>query len=149
MPIGYLKKIHGRGQLILTAPADTDTTTVDTYVKIVGTFADGLANNFTIVANKLKWNGKNGTVFLVNGTSDLSVDKTCKTTYGLFKNGVLVPGAETPHDFPASLKVSSISITGIVSLDNGDEIDVHVKSDTINTKISVSTLRVTFWGESS
>lgn len=146
--IGNGLKLHGRGQLRLTAPADTDTTTTNTYVKIVGTFDDGLANDFTIVGNKLKWNGNDGTVFLVNGSSDLSVDKTCKTHYGLFKNGVLIPGAETPHDFPASLKVSSISITGIVSLDKNDEIDVHVKSDTLNTKISVSTLRVTFWGES-
>lgn len=146
--IGNGSRSQGRGQLRLTAPADTDTTTVDTYVKIVGTFDDGLANNFTIVANKLVWNGNDGTVFLVNGTSELHVDKACKTTYGLFKNGVLIPGAETPHDFPASLRTDSIAITGIVELDNGDEIDVHVKSDTTNTKVTVSTLRVTFWGES-
>ena len=147
MSIGILKKTHGRGQLKLTTPTDTDTTTPDVYVKILGTFTDGLANNFTIVGNKLKWNGKNGAVFLVNGSSNLSVDKACKITYGMFKNGVLIPTAETPHTFPANARISTISITCIAELDNGDEIDVYVKSDTIDTKVSVSSIRVTLWGE--
>lgn len=147
MSIGHIKKTHGHGQLVLTAPTDTDTTTLDVYVKIAGTFSDGLANNFTIVNNKLKWNGKSGTVFLVNGSSNLSVDKACTTHYGMFKNGILIPGGETPHTFPANARISTISITCIAALDNGDEIDVHVKSDTIDTKVSVSSLRVTFWSE--
>jgi len=146
--MGPGKKGVDKGQFRLTAEKDTDTTVINTYVKILGIFADGCARNFEIIDdNKLKFIGPDNSEFLVNGTSDLSVNKACKTTYGLFINDALAPGTETPHSFPASARTQNISITGIVILNKNDEIDVHVKSDTLNTKITVSTLRVTFWGE--
>jgi len=137
---------ESHGQLRLESPADTNLSETDTYYKVSGNFIDGDANGFEVVDNKLKYIRDSGICFLLNGVSDLQVNKACTITYSLFKNGVLVPGAQTPHTFVNPSKTSNISITAICKLDKNDELEVFAKSDEINTIISVHTLNDTLWG---
>lgn len=121
--------------------------TVDTYYKIVGAFADN-GNNFrftTASDNRATYTG-NENSFLFTGASDVKVDKVCELTYALFLNGVLVSGAETPHDFTAASKTENISITSIIDLKRDDYLEVWAKSDTINTTLTVEDLLTTTWG---
>lgn len=141
---GTERRLHG--QLRLSAPADTALTTANTYVKIAGTMTDGNASGFTVTDNKLVYSGPTGVCFLFNGASDVSVDKACELTYGLIIDGVLQEASQTPHTFPASARTQTMSITAILALTNGDEIDVYVKSSVINTTVSVKNLNITFWG---
>ncbi len=134
-----------RGQFRKETESDTDTTTANTYIKVAGTFVDGDVKDFRVSGNKLVYEGMSNCTFLLNGVSDLLVDKACVITYGLFVNDVLYPNAETPHTFLANAKISNISITGLVTLNNGDVVDVYCKSSVINTKLTISTLIVTLF----
>ena len=145
---GHLQNTICKGQMALSASQVTTLTTADLYYKIAGTWGDGLLENFEIDAGgKLTFNGCSGTGFLFNGVSDLKVDKVCTLTYGLYLNGSLVSGAETPHDFTAASKVESISITKIISLTPGDEIEIYAKSNAATTSLTSETLLITMWGE--
>ena len=134
-----------RGQIRLTSPNPTTLTTIDQYYQLLGTFDNGVARNFSINPDGTLTCLKAGP-YLVNGVSDLEVDKACKITYGLHINDTLVDIAQTPHDFSSANKTSNISITGIVPLNVGDEITIWARSDTATTEITVNTLFVTFWG---
>ena len=147
MIIGNSKRGVDRGQLRLSAPADSVVTNKNTYQKISGTFTDGESFNFSVSANKLKFNGADNSVFLFNGSSELRVDKITEITYALYKNGQIIADTETPHTFVALAKTSSIGITAIIKLNNGDELDVYVKTGDDNITISVKTLNIALWGE--
>ena len=131
------------GQLRLYEPTDTTLENSGVYQKISGTFIDGSAFSFAIINNKLKYLGPSR-CFLFNGCSDLEVDKSCEIIYGLYVNGVLVPEAQTPHDFPSPAKTTTISITALVDLNQNDELEVYAKSDNNNTVLSVKSLNITF-----
>jgi len=137
-----------RGQMAISTPTNTVTGTADTYVQMAGTFTDSMLNNWSLNADgTLTFNGNDGSTFLFNGVSDLEVDKACTITYGLYKNGVLVTGAETPHTFAAASKIDNVSITRIIQLDKGDYLNVFVKSSATDTTATINTLFLTFWGE--
>ena len=148
MPIAKKISVAGSGHLSLNAAANTTLITAGTYYKIAGTFDVGLSRLFSAATNKIKWNGPSGARFLFNGSSDLAVDKLCEITYSLYCNGLLVPGAQTPHTFVALAKTVNISITAIIALNHGDELDVYAKSNADNTLLTVRALGITFWGES-
>lgn len=138
---------HDYGFLHLDTPASLSLVNAGQYYQMPGTFTAADYGRFeTTAAGVLTFTGVGG-VFLLNGVSDVQVDKACKTTYGLHRNGTLVPGAETPHTFAASAKVENISITAILDiLEQGDELRVYAKSDTANTLLTPSTLNVTLFG---
>jgi len=131
------------GQIRLSEPADTNIISADTYIDMSGTFVNGCACHFKIVDNKLVYTGSNNTKFLVNGTSELRVDKACMMTYGFHINGILVESGQTPHDFPASARTSTVAITTIAILNHGDVLNARIKSDTDNTVATIQTLNIT------
>lgn len=143
----YERQTNDKGQLRLVEPTDTTVITPDVFQKISGDFCDGNAYNFTIVNNRLKFLGSDNTVLLFSGVSDLQVNKACEIEYSLFKNGEIVEGAQTPHTFTSPSKTGTISIVSIITLNNGDELDVWVKSNTANTVFSIKTLNIVLWGE--
>ena len=137
-------KLHG--QLRLESPADTVCTLADTYYKIAGNMIDGYECGFRVGINKLEYTGPSKVTFLFNGVSDLKVSKAANITYGLYKNGALVIQAQTPHTFVAAAKTSNISITALAELNQGDELEVYIKSDEAGLTATVSSLNITFWG---
>lgn len=138
---------HDYGQIYLSTPLAKELVVADQYYKIPGAFTVADFGRFECsTAGVLTFKGDGG-IFLLNGVSDVQVDKACKTTYGLYINGSLVSGAETPHDFAATSKIANISITALLeNLANGDEMEVYAKSDTANTLLTPATLIVTFFG---
>jgi hypothetical protein len=147
--IGIFKK-KLRGQLTLTVPAETTLAVAGTYYKIDGIFTDGAACGFKVEENKLIYQGPSGVCFLMNGVSDISVNKACELSYALFLNGEIYTDpnggtAETPHTFPASARTQTMAITALMELNNGDEIEIYAKSSEALTIMTARTLRVTFF----
>jgi len=143
----YRSNDQARGQLRLEAETNTILSVADTYYIVSGNFVDGDINDFSLSSNgRLTYTGEE-CVFLLSGASDLEVDKASTVTYSLYKNGALVPTAQTPHTFVSSSKISNISITSLVLLSKDDYIEVWAKSDTEETTITAKTLLVTLWGK--
>jgi hypothetical protein len=145
----WKKKGLFRGCQALQAPRATSCVNADQYYKIGGTWAGSQCIGFVrdglgMITYK---NGANIT-FLLNGTSDVRADKNCQITYALFKNGVLVPRAETPHTFNFANQIANIAITAFVeNLKYDDYLEVYCKSNVANTLITTETLIVTFLGD--
>ncbi len=148
--VGFIPKYLYKGCHHLYSPVNTTCTEVNTYYKIAGTWTDGLTCNEGWIydgSGKITYVGQSGTYFHFNGVSDMSANKVSTITYGLYKNGSLVPGAETPHTFPTASSTSTISITNIFPVNKGDYFEVYTKSDTSNTVVTSSTLMITFFGD--
>lgn len=146
---GFVPKFLYKGCHHLSASHDTECTDADTYYKIDGTWTDGNNCNLGFSydgTGKITYTGEEA-YFLLNGVSDVSADKVCTITYGMYLNGSLVTGAETPHTFPNATSTSTIAISNIIKLNKGDYIEVYVKSDTINTTVTSSTLMITLLGD--
>lgn len=113
-----------------------------TYAPITG-MELGLSQSFEVNAGILKYlNG--GRRFLVNGTSDLEVDKAADITYALFINDVIVPSQLTTVSFSASAKKANISITTIAALSTGDVVEIRVKGDgTAAVTVTINKLDLT------
>jgi hypothetical protein len=86
---------------------------------------------------------------LVNGVSDVQVNKACTIYYGLFVNGAVVPSEITEHTFASPSKVATISITSIATLTPNDTVEIYVLGDGVTSGVTVTTakLDVTFWNE--
>ena len=144
--IGLGRRENSRGQLRLSAAADSAIAEINTYQKVSGIFTDGHCCDFSVEDSKLMYSGANNKCFLFTGTSEVKVNKPCSIFYALYKNGQLVDTAQTPHVFLASAKTESISITSLVTLNKNDYLEVFCKSDTAGTVLSVQTLNITLWG---
>jgi hypothetical protein len=134
-----------KGQMQLTPDTALAFAAVDTYEKVVGTWTDSCLFKFTFDPSGILTYTGPDTCFLLNGVSDLQVNKACEVTYALFKNGVLVPGAETPHTFTAAAKTSNISITRICTLETGDTVEVYAKCDDDTAIATIKSLSITLW----
>ena len=146
---GFIPKFLYKGCHHLTTPATITCTDAETYYKITGTFGDGDNCNcgFTYDGTgRITYNGEDA-YFLLTGVSDVSADKVCTITYGMYMNGSLVTGAETPHSFPNASSTTNISISNIIKLTNGDYIETWVKSDTASTDVDVQNLMLTLLGD--
>lgn len=113
-----------------------------TYSPITG-MEPGLSKSFEVNAGILKYlNG--GRLFLINGTSDLEVDKAADITYALFINGEAVPTELTTVSFSASAKKANISITAVVAVGKDDVLEIRVKGDgTAAVTVTINKLDLT------
>jgi len=118
-----------------------------TWVKIPNMVANALSVGFAAAGGTLTKTSRDGT-FLMNGVSDLEVNKACTVYYGLFLNGSIVAGEITPHTFTVQSKVENISITAIAELALDDEVEIKVLGDGVTSGVTVTAhkLDVTFWG---
>ena len=146
---GFIPKRLYKGCYHKDDGGTTTCTDADTYYKVGGTWSDGnCLEGFTIDGSgKITYTGESGTVLLFNGVSDLSSDKVATITYALYKNGVLVTGAETPVSAEHANGIMNISITNFVPAQQYDYYEVYVKSDTANTIVTHNTLFLTFLGD--
>lgn len=137
---------HNHGYINLATPQAINLETAGQYYKIPGTFEIFDHANFVAnAAGVLTHNDIKG-AYTLNGAADVEVNKASTVTFVLYRNGGAVPGAETPHTFAASSKISNLSITAIIHLLKGDYVEVYAKTDTANTLLTPATLRVTLFG---
>lgn len=114
------------------------------YYKIPGTYMEYDEGGFTVTpAGLMTYKGLYGT-FLFNGISDTQVNKSCFVTYASYINGEVF--SETAHQFTASSKAEAIATTSLATLSQGDYYEVYAKSDTDNTLLTPTTLKVTLFG---
>jgi len=135
-----------KGQLYLTAPTITSLTTANTYIPVSGNFTDGNIKNFVLRSDgRIEYIGYGNDILIV-GVADIAVDKNCTITFSMFRNGVYVAGADTPHVFSGVAKTETISITRIIYVQHGDTFQAFCKSSEATTDLNVLGLSVTFWG---
>lgn len=133
----------GAGQVILTESADTAATLANTDYKLSGTFTDAEQNrDFTTSSDgKLTYTGAGGK-FHFTGSSDLSADKNCSMALRLYKNGSF-SGSQGSHTFNSSNETTNISSTGLLTLQQGDEFEVYVRSTSASTTFTIDSLIIT------
>ncbi len=137
-----------RGQLYLATPAPLDYAVANTYEPIPGTWAGNALRFFSANSNgTLTYQGCDNTAILFVGSSDLKVSKNCALYYGLFKNGALVTGMETPVTVATPNHIYGMAIAGIVTLNYGDALRVYSKCDDEDAVLTPSTLSIVFWGD--
>jgi hypothetical protein len=143
------RKNNQRGQMHIDTGTTLAFTSANTYEKIVGTWTDGCANNFTIsdVNDRITYNGNRTMCAVMNGVSDISVNKACTVTFALYKNGSLLTGAETPHTFGYISRYSTISITTIIEITQNDYFEVWAKADDTSVTLTINSLKILFFGE--
>lgn len=115
-----------------------------TYSKINNMVLNIGSPEFTVTNGTLNHVGVGGR-FLINGTSDLEVNKAADVTYALTINDVNIPTELTTVSFSSSAKKRNISITAITNLSSNDTIEIHVKGDgTATLIVTVNKLDITF-----
>ena len=148
--VGFIPKRLYRGCHHLSSAHATNCAVIGTYYKVDGTWSDGdICNNGFIFdgTGKITYIGESGAILLFNGVSDVKADKVSQVHYGLYLNGSIVPGAETPVDFVSANSLRNISISNFVPLQKGDYFEIYIKSDTTNTLVTSNTLFLTFLGD--
>ncbi len=127
-----------------TIRLNNDGTTWVKFPDMVGNLLKGFTVNNGILT-KIDTNG----VFLMNGVSDLEVNKACKVYYGLAVNQEIITHEVTPHTFTNQSKVENISITALATLEVGMQIEVYALGDGVTSDVDLTAhkLDVTFWGE--
>ena len=140
---GTKSSVRAKTKTILTGITTLNLATPDTLYDTGGIFTDGgLSRDFTSTAEGVVTYLGSGIVCSIHGTSECSVDKACKVTYSMIKNGISI--GDTPHGFTSTTKESSIGITNMIKIENGDVFKVQIKSDTSNTELTIDTLNVVF-----
>ena len=77
----------------------------------------------------------------------MSSDELVTVTYGLYKNGSLVSGVQTPIDVEVAFRKRNVSITSILKLDKNDYLEVFAKCSSDTASLVASTLSITCWGD--
>ncbi len=103
-------------------------------------------NKFSNVNGQITYNGPGNFGVLFIGTADLEVNKACRVTFQLFKNGVAVQGIQSVKDFSNPAKIGTLAKGHGMDIVQGDVIEVRVKSSAANTIVSVTTMSLVFKG---
>lgn len=146
---GWIPKRLNKGRNILSSETTTTCTNNGDYYKIGGTWTNGVSGHCfeSDGSGKLTYVGDTGVSYLLIGNSDLSSSKVATVTYALYKNGSLITNAETPTDFTAANKISSIGINNFITLNAQDYLEIYVKSSVDGTVITHKTLNLTLLGD--
>lgn len=145
----FSRAVLQHGGMALTDKPVIDLAIADDYYQIEGAWAvfpTPVNFEIDIPNSRLYYRGVNDITFLVNGTSDVKSSKVAIITYGLFKNGTLVPGAESPHTFGSANAVELMAITALIDLKKDDYLEIHAKSTTASTDLTPQSLAITFFG---
>ena len=117
-----------------------------TWTKIPG-MVGNLLRGFSVTGGTMT-KTLSGATFLVNGVSDLDINKAATISYGLAINGSVVPHEVTTHTFTSASKIENISITALAAISENDTIEIWAKGDgTAGILLTINKLDVTFWGE--
>jgi len=135
----------GRFGMYISTPEITELVTAEQYYDVAGTFTAVGIKNFTVSESGLVTYAGPNVCFLINGNSDIEVNKACRITYSIKFNGVVQTFPTTPHDFAASSKIGGIGTTRVVELTAGDTLQISAKSSVANTDMTANTLFLTFW----
>ena len=118
-----------------------------TWTKIPNMAIKGIAIGFTATGGTLTHSGIEQK-FVVNGVSQVAVNKACSIFYGLSIDGA-APDSDhtTEHTFSVQSKIENMAIVSIDTLAQGTTQEVWAKGDgTSGIEISVAKLDIVFAG---
>lgn len=126
-----------QGGVSLSSP--TQITTNTDWVEITGNFTNYDDNGkFSIINEELTYNGDSCSAIMV-GSSNLKAAKVSVVEYALAINDV-ISSVQTQHTFNNAQSIEHISATGHLQLQNGDNLKVFAKSNTVDNDLDVITL---------
>ncbi len=135
-----------RGNMYNTAPISASLSVIGTWYSLESELLSGAnLTEFTFSNGVFTYIGDDNKTIMFNGAANVETDKACELTFGLFVNTTLVTGGTTPVDIASQNKKANIGIATIVILNNGDEIRVKAKSDTITTELTVAGINTVLW----
>lgn len=131
--------IQNRLGIELDTPVQEDLAVADQWYSL---------NSSTVVTETNNWTGNvfNGVSGkqMFGGSSQGSADKVCAISYGLFVNGALK--VQTDMGSTAGGKLINFSADNYVQINNGDDVELKIKSDTTTTKYDFAGLGMTLEG---
>ena len=123
------------GGLYISSALETVISTVDTYVKLLGTTTLKTSFRFDAngVSNRLRYIGTTSRDFTVNASITLTSASNNKTyTLSYFKNDSEVTGSAAQIRI-SSGDIQSVSMTSIVNLSTNDYVEVWIENNTDTT----------------
>jgi|GEM_PF-4767748 len=139
--------VYNRANMYLSASATLTFTASDTYYKLSSSsFSGTTVSGFDIASTgTVTYTADSTATFIFAGISDYQVDQACTVTYALFKNGILVPGAETPHVFTNQNQITNISIVAMIpNVNENDYFDIYMKCNNAGASMTANTLSILF-----
>lgn len=137
----FRKEYRGQIQLDTVTGSQAITTS---YTKLASaTFTDGCGYFYeTISDGKMSFTDTDKHCAGMNGSSGFQTDSAGKVIYALFKNGVLVPKAETEETVVSASRIGNISITVNIDVEEDDYFDIYVKAS-VNMNLTLSSFNFT------
>ena len=127
--------------MYLYGPKTIEIDTIGTWYPIGGSWGGVYPESFRVESDgHLVYEGSQN-IFVTIGTTNVSVSKACKLTYGVCINGEYLEGTQTPHDFTSAARTTNLAITGLAELIHGDSLHIGIKSDVANNNVTIDTLR--------
>jgi len=130
------------GNIYISATATTVIASTGVYVKIAGTTASDLLNDFTMpVSNRLTYGGVSTQVFNISANICVqTVSATDDFTVAIFKNGTLVTSSESQGHTMSSANCISVTTTALISLAQNDFVEAFIKNDTDTDNFTAMTM---------
>lgn len=131
-------------------PSGNTATAVDddgvTWTKVVNMEVNKPTPEFSSSSGTLLYTNGAAKDFIINGTSDLEVNKATDITFALVVDGTPVPTELTVTSFTAAGKKRNISITAKAELTDTNEVEIWMRGDgaTSGVTVTVNKLDVTF-----
>lgn len=137
---------HCHGSINWVSGAATECDIADQYEDVVGTFSGNNDVHFSTAADGLvTFSGADNSDIQFTGVANLQSDKICNADLTLEINDS--PSVYTTHfEFTAPNKIKNIAIVGMMVLNNGDTLRAIIRSDTILTDFTFTSLNGVFWG---
>ena len=142
----------GYGQMWLSATDESSIGVAGTYVKAAGTTTlttDPAAATWSMPANnRLQYGGTADRLAVVSCSFSMqAAGAVVDLSWRLAKGGVTIPDTEITRRVTNTAQNGAASVTGLVSVSNGDYIELWVTNDTNTTNLTVMkmTMTVTDW----
>lgn len=134
------------GQIGFSGENVTACALADTWYPVTGTLTNETTVNegFDVVENKFTCLSKGKYTF--GGSGNFRVSKQCQLTIGLFVKGVNIAKANTVINYELQDRVNPASRTVALFLEEGDDIEIRVKSSQPSTNVTIGQLNSLFIG---
>lgn len=134
------------GQTGFSGENVTSCALADTWYPVVGIFSNesDINEGFDVVGGDFTALTTGKVTF--EGSGNFRVSKQCQLTVGLFVNGVNVAKANTLVNYELINRIYPASRTTALLLNDGDVLDIRVKSSQPSTDVTIGQLNALFIG---
>jgi len=116
----------------VSTPVATDITTADTYYRLAGTFTNPVLEGFSIVDDKITYQGTNPIYVEIQGGGSFTSDTNNVTIDVSIKiNDTVDTNSTISNKLGLSGSYGVIAGTSVLEIENGDSVEIVVKSDKI------------------